>query len=169
MAIRKVLQFPDEQLRLMCETITVFDDALKQLVDDMFETVDAYGGGGLAAAQINVQQRVFVMNGGSGDKNVVACINPEIIEQRHEAVTEEACYSFPGISAKVKRPLWVRVKFQDITGAWKELEVKDWEARCVHHEIEHLDGVVFIDHLSGLKRKMLLEKMRKFKQKQQIG
>jgi len=143
--------------------ITEFDEDLHRLIDDMFETMYAAPGWGLAAPQVGILKRLFVMDCSSGKnpKQRVALINPVIEMEEGEQVGEEGCLSFPGIYVEVKRPQRLIVTAQDIDGSQIQLDVMDIEARCVAHETEHLDGDLFIEYLSPLKRDLVKRKIKK--------
>lgn len=162
----KILLVPDPVLKAVAKPVTQFDADLKKLADDMLETMYGARGIGLAANQVGVLKRILVMDVGqrSGEKNPYILVNPEIIWESEELCTkEEGCLSIPGHYANVERPATVRVKFQDVTGAEHEMDYEDWAAACVQHEIDHLNGVLFPEHLTRLKRDMIMKRMRKDK------
>jgi peptide deformylase len=161
MSVLTILEFPDPRLRTKAEPVTVFDNALKQFVDDMFETMYAANGVGLAATQVNVHKRVLVADMSDGRDQPLALINAEILEKDGSQVYQEGCLSFPGIFADVTRALKVKVRAQDVQGNTFELEVEGPLAVCIQHEMDHLAGKVFVDYLSPLKRSILLKKQRK--------
>lgn len=161
MAILNILEFPDERLRKKAATVDVFDDRLKQLIADMLETMYQAPGIGLAATQVDVHTRVVVVDV-SEEKNAPVClINPEILEKRGVEEMEEGCLSVPGVFEKVKRAQWVRVRSQDSDGNPAEIEVEGLLAVCIQHEIDHLDGHLFVDRLSPLKRQLVRKKIKK--------
>ena len=145
MAIRNILKDDDPMLRKVCRPVTVFNERLWQLLDDMADTMHAAPGVGLAGPQVGILRRVVVMDVGDG---VIEAINPEIVESEGEQSGEEGCLSFPGRWGIVKRPYKVRMKAQDRHGKWYFLTGEELLARCMCHEIDHLDGVVFLDHVS---------------------
>lgn len=156
-----VLIYPDERLRIKAEPVLHFDDTLKQHVKDMFETMYQEHGVGLAATQVNIHQRIVVMDTSEKQDQPHCFINPEIVYQEGKYLCDEACISFPGIYAKVERAKIVRVKYMDDQGNPKEVQLEGLAGQCIQHEIDHLNGIVFIDHLSNLKRMRLLKKMQK--------
>lgn len=145
MAIRNIMKDDDPVLRKVCRPVTEFNERLWQLLDDMADTMHAAPGVGLAGPQVGVLRRVVVMDVGNG---VIEAINPEIVETEGEQSGEEGCLSFPGKWGVVKRPYKVRMKAQDRHGKWYFLTGEELLARCMCHEIDHLDGVVFLDHVS---------------------
>lgn len=144
MAIRNILKDDDPMLRKVCRPVTEFNERLWQLLDDMADTMHAAPGVGLAGPQVGILRRVVVMDVGDG---VIEAINPEIVESEGEQSGEEGCLSFPGRWGIVKRPFKVRMKAQDRHGKWYFLTGEELLARCMCHEIDHLDGVVFLDHV----------------------
>lgn len=161
MSILTILEFPDERLRKKAVAVKTVDEKVKQLVADMLETMYEAKGVGLAANQVNVQQRVIVMDV-SEEKNAPIClINPEIIEKDGVKESEEGCLSVPSFFEKVKRAEHIRVKALDIDGQPFELEARELLAVCVQHEMDHLDGKLFVDYLSPLKRQRIKTKLEK--------
>jgi peptide deformylase len=164
MALRDILILPDKRLRLLALPVKAIDAELRLLVDDMFETMYAAPGIGLAAIQIGVPNRVIVMDLAKKDdpKEPRVFINPQVLWQSDEkAIYEEGCLSIPEFYEEVERPAKVRVKFLDLDGAEQELEASGLLATCLQHEIDHLDGVLFIDHISKLKRDRVIKKFAK--------
>ncbi|MBC6941759.1 MAG: peptide deformylase [Xanthomonadales bacterium] len=161
MALLTILEFPDPRLRTKAQPVTVFDAALKQLVADMFETMYAAPGVGLAATQVNVHRQLLIMDMSEDKSDPHVLINPRLLDQGGEQVFQEGCLSFPGIYADVERALRVKVAAQDVDGKPFELEVEGPLAVCMQHEMDHLQGKVFVDYLSPLKRSMLLKKLDK--------
>lgn len=147
MAIRNILKNEDPALRKVCRPVTEFNERLWQLLDDMADTMHKAEGVGLAGPQVGVLRRVVVMDVGNG---VIEAINPEIVEQSGTQEGPEGCLSFPGKWGTVSRPQKVRMKAQDRHGKWYFLTGEDLLARCMCHEIDHLDGVVFLDHAKEL-------------------
>ena len=139
----------------------VFDDELRQLIHDMFETMYAEEGIGLAAPQIGVSKRFFVMDVGEPGTRAQAIVNPLIVEESGSEKGEEGCLSLPGLIGEVERAARIVVEGHDPEGNPLRIEATDLVARCIQHEIDHLDGVLFIDRLSPIKRKMLLSKWKK--------
>lgn len=163
MALLKIAHYPEPVLLTPGDPVTTFDDELKKLVNDMFETMDEARGVGLAAPQVNVSKRLFVMDcsGGQDPAQRVALINPEIISVEGEQLAEEGCLSFPGIYFNVKRELRAIVRAHDVNGELFELDGKELTARCLLHETDHCDGIVFIDKTTTLKRQMVKRKIKK--------
>jgi peptide deformylase len=161
MAILSILEFPDPRLRTRAQPVTAFDAALKQFVADMFETMYDAPGVGLAATQVDVHRQVLVMDMSEDRSEPVVLVNPRILEADGHQVYQEGCLSFPGIFADVSRALRVRVAAQDVDGAVFERGFEGPLAVCVQHEMDHLAGKVFVDHLSPLKRSMLLKRLEK--------
>ena len=161
MALLPILRFPDERLRTIAKPVTVFDDALRKLVADMAETMYEAPGIGLAATQVNVHQRVVVIDVSEDQKGLQAFINPVIESVSGMQTYEEGCLSVPGVYDKVDRPSDVRVRYQDLDGKEHVLETGDLLAICIQHEIDHLNGKVFVDHLSQLKQTRIKNKLAK--------
>jgi peptide deformylase len=161
MSVLSILEFPDPRLRIRAEPVSVFDAKLKQFVADMFETMYAANGVGLAATQVNVQQRVLVTDMSEGRTEPLALINARILEKEGSQVYQEGCLSFPGLYADVTRALKVKVKAQDADGNEIVVDAEGPLAVCIQHEIDHLEGKVFVDYLSPLKRGMLLKRLEK--------
>ena len=161
--IHEVVKYPDPVLAKPGVPITVFDAKLKTLVDEMFESMYAAQGIGLAAPQISISQRLTVIDCSfkKNPEEKIVLINPEIIEREGKQVEEEGCLSLPDIREKVQRAAWVKVKAQDVNGEWFEVEGEELLARAMQHEIDHLDGILFIDRLSRLKRDLVLRKIKK--------
>lgn len=161
--ILTIRKYPDPVLQQPGEPVTEFDDALRGFVRDMFETMYAAQGIGLAAPQVGVSKRVTVidLSGGKDPEQKMVLVNPEIIERAGKLYEEEGCLSFPEIREKVARAATVTVRAQDEHGTWFEVDGEELLARCMQHEIDHLDGVLFIFRISGLKRDLALRKIRK--------
>ncbi|MEG3090022.1 peptide deformylase [Sphingomonas sp. PB1R3] len=171
MAILPIVEVPDPRLRLVSKPVETVDDAVRQLVSDMIETMYDAHGIGLAAIQVGVDQRILVIDlqeeedeEGKPVKNPKAYINPEILSVSEELSTyNEGCLSIPEQYAEVKRPASCRVKWLDEKGQAHEEELDGLLATCMQHEIDHLNGVLFIDHVSRLKRDMLMRKLSKIR------
>jgi len=161
--ILKILKYPEPVLSRPGEPVTEFDNALRKLVADMFETTYASQGIGLAAPQVGVSRRLAVidLSFGKDPKDKLVIANPEIIFKDGKLYEEEGCLSFPEIREKVVRAANVRVRFQDEFGKWFEKDGDDLLSRCFQHEIDHVDGMLFIFRMSGLKRELALRKIRK--------
>jgi len=185
MAIREIIEIPDPRLKQVSAPVTVFDDDLKTLVADMFETMYDAPGIGLAAIQIGVPLRVLVIDlqqpdpdaeeedcedegCGHSHRPVIrdpqVFINPEIFELSEDiSVYSEGCLSVPEIYADVERPATVRARWQDLDGTVHEAAMEGIMATCIQHEMDHLEGIVFLDHLSRLKRQMAIKKLEKLR------
>jgi len=166
MAIREILTVPDPRLKQKAAPVASVDDAARALMDDMLETMYAASGVGLAATQIGVPQRIVVMDisGPDAEKAPRFFVNPEIVWKSEETLPyEEGCLSVPEFYDEVERPARVRVCYFDYDGKAVEEEAEGLFAVCVQHEIDHLDGVLFIDHLSRLKREQAVKKVKKQK------
>ena len=161
--ILDIVKYGDPVLTTRAEEVTEFNGELRKLVDDMFETMYGAPGVGLAAPQVGLLKRLFVMDCTSGrdKKRKLALINPVIEVEEGEQTGDEGCLSFPGIYVEVKRAARVVVRAQDIDGSPFTLDLMDLEARCVAHETDHLDGEVFINYLSPLKRDLVKRKIKK--------
>lgn len=158
-----ILCYPDARLRTVAKPVDTVNDTVKTLVENMFETMYAAPGIGLAATQINHHQRIIVMDI-SADKSQPLClINPQIIEKIGEIKWEEGCLSVPDYYQYVKRANRIKVRALDKQGQPFEMEAGDLLGVCIQHEIDHLDGILLIDHLSKFKQKRLLEKIKKNK------
>ena len=159
----EIVKYPAPVLLQKAKPVTEFDERLKRLVEDMFETMYAASGVGLAAPQVGESLRLFVMDCSSGrdPKQRVALINPTIVETAGEQDGDEGCLSFPGLYERVSRANQILVQFQDIEGKEHRLEGIQLTARCVLHENDHLDGKVFLDRMSPLKRSILQRKIKK--------
>ncbi|QDM41682.1 peptide deformylase [Altererythrobacter sp. TH136] len=185
MAIRQILEVPDPRLKVVSEPVTEFDDDLRTLVADMFETMYYAPGIGLAAIQVGVPKRLLVIDLQPEDPDAEpepcnhdghhhhhqptkreprVFVNPEILDPAEELVTyQEGCLSVPEIYADIDRPARCRVRWQDLDGAVHEEEMEGLMATCIQHEMDHLEGVLFIDYLSRLKRQMVLKKLDKIR------
>ncbi|MEO0682008.1 MAG: peptide deformylase [Pseudomonadota bacterium] len=166
MSIRPILIHPDPRLKKTAEEIGEIDDDLRRLIDDMLETMYDAPGVGLAAPQVGVSARVFVMDVAPKDAppEPMAMINPVILEASDEMQTyEEGCLSIPEIYADVSRPARVVLRWLDRDGAEAQAELEGMAAICAQHELDHLNGKLFIDHLGSVKRSMITQKMKKLK------
>jgi peptide deformylase len=179
MAIRTILEAPDPLLKRISRPVESFDDELKALVADMFETMYDAPGIGLAAVQVDVPLRVVVVDLQDGGEpvdvleeeeeeeparvpNPRVFINPELLDPSPDSsIYSEGCLSVPEIYADVERPAEVRLRWQDMDGEWHEEAMSGMMATCIQHELDHLEGILFIDHLSRLKRNMALKKLEK--------
>jgi peptide deformylase len=161
MAIRTILEFPDQRLRTRAQPVKQFDAELGRLIDDLFETMYAAPGIGLAASQVDVHKRVLVIDISDARNEPLVFINPAILAREGEAETEEGCLSVPGIFDEVKRASKIRVRWRDRTGAPFERDYDGMLAVCIQHEMDHLDGKLFVDYLSDLKRQRIRKKLEK--------
>ena len=161
MAILDVLRFPDERLRTVAAPVETITPELQQIVDDMFETMYAEEGIGLAATQVDIHQRIIVIDVSENREEQLVLINPEILEQSGSTGIEEGCLSVPGSRALVPRAEWVKVRALDRHGKPFELEADDLLAICIQHEMDHLVGKLFVDYLSPLKRQRIRQKLEK--------
>ena len=161
--ILKIVKYPEPVLSQPGEPVTEFDDELKKLVDDMFETMYASQGIGLAAPQVAVSKRVTVidLSQGKDPEQKLVLVNPEIIFREGKQYEEEGCLSFPEIREKVQRAAKVKIRAQDLKGKWFEMDGEELLSRAFQHEIDHLDGMLFIFRMSSLKRDLVLRKIRK--------
>ena len=161
MALRTILEFPDPRLRTRAQPVTRFDAALHQLIEDMLETMYAAPGIGLAATQVDAHQRLIVVDVSAERTDPVVLINPEILSREGEEVTEEGCLSVPGIFDEVKRAARIRVRANDRDGGVFERDFEGILAVCIQHEMDHIDGKLFVDYLSALKRERIRKKLEK--------
>lgn len=168
MALLEVVTYPDERLRKVCRKVSVVDEQIKRLADDMFETMYDDEGIGLAAPQVGLDIRMVVIDipeeDGTQGKHKVVLINPEIVHREGEVPSTEGCLSVPEYTAEIKRAEKITVKALDINGQEQTYEADGLFAICMQHEIDHLDGKLFIDYLSALKRNRLHKKYMKLKQ-----
>ncbi|MDL2284619.1 peptide deformylase [Oxalobacter sp. OttesenSCG-928-P03] len=171
MSLLPILRYPDPRLNKVAKPVTVFDERLKTLVNDMAETMYAAPGIGLAAPQVDVHEQIIVIDVSEERNQLQALINPEIVTASAEkALFDEGCLSVPGIYEEVERPARVTVRAQDINGDFFEIRAEGLMAVCLQHEIDHLKGFMFVDYLSQLKRnriktRMLKEEREKKKEK----
>ena len=157
----EILHFPDPRLRRRAEPVSAVDDGVRRLIDDMLETMYDAPGIGLSAPQVNVAKRVVTIDV-SKERNAPLClVNPEIRSVGGETETEEGCLSVPGVYELVKRPERVRLRALDRDGRSREVEAEGLLAVCIQHEIDHLDGRLFVDYLSRLKRQRIRRKAEK--------
>ena len=164
MAIREIIKLPDKRLRLISEPVKQIDAGIRKLVDDMFETMYKAPGIGLAAIQLGVAKRVITLDLSKkeDDHEPQVFINPEILWQSEAlAKFEEGCLSIPDYYEEVERPAEVKVRYLDLAGKKREIDAKGLLATCLQHEIDHINGVLFIDHLSKLKRDRVIKRFTK--------
>jgi len=168
MAKLKILEFPDPRLRTKAAPVTVVDDDLRALIDDMFETMYAAPGIGLAATQVDVHKRLLVTDISVDKDDPYVLINPEILEKDGITVTDEGCLSVPGYYEEVERAEHIKVHYLNRDGVGTELEAHGLLAVCVQHEIDHLDGKLFVDYLSEAKRTRIRKKLEKERRQQAV-
>ena len=165
MAQLKIVHYPDPVLLTVGKPVGAdeFNENLQKVVEDMFETMYEAQGVGLAAPQVGISKRFFVMDvpDDEGISNKIALINPEIITQEGEQYGDEGCLSFPGIYTKVRREVRTIVRYRDVFGREQELDCTDLTARCVLHETDHCDGIVFLDRMTSLKRELAKRKIKR--------
>ncbi len=172
MAVLPLVIAPDPRLKVKSTPVDTVDDEIRVLVDDMLETMYASNGIGLAAVQVGVHKRILVMDiaygssryaqEGERESKPLILINPEIVQESEDhRVFEEGCLSFPGQYAEVERPTAVTVKYLDYDGQPQEMQADGLLATCVQHEMDHLEGIVFVDHISKMRRDMILRKLKK--------
>ena len=161
MAKLKILEFPDPRLRKKATPIETVDDALRTLIADMFETMYAAPGIGLAATQVDVHKRLLITDVSQDQSEPHVFINPEILEKDGVTLSDEGCLSVPGYYEEVERAEHIRVRFLDRDGEQQEMEAEGLLAICIQHEIDHLDGKLFVDYLSEAKRQRIRKKLQK--------
>ena len=161
MARLQILEYPDPRLRTKAQPVEVFDEALAKMVADMFETMYVAPGVGLAATQVDFHKRLIVMDVSENKDQPMVFCNPEILSAEGTGVTEEGCLSVPGIFDEVKRAAVVRARAQDATGKAFEIQLEGLAAVCLQHEMDHLEGKLFVDYLSDLKRERIRKKLEK--------
>jgi len=164
MSILTILQFPDPKLRQKAAPVVSVDDNIRTLVDDMFETMYSAPGIGLAAIQVDILKRVIVIDISENKSQPKCFINPEIVERSGDEKMDEGCLSVPGIYEPVSRAKNITVRYLDRDGNTQELTVDELLAVCIQHEIDHLDGKLFVDYLSEMKRNRIRKKMEKLRQ-----
>ncbi|HSL84677.1 MAG TPA: peptide deformylase [Thermoanaerobaculia bacterium] len=163
MAILSIRLYPDPVLRVKCPPVERFDEELRNLAADMVETMHAAPGVGLAAPQVGVELRLAVvdLSVGKDPEELLILVNPEVLDEEGRASETEGCLSIPDLTDKVERPERVRLRAHDLAGRPFELEADDWLARAVLHEIDHLDGVLFVDRLRGLRKERARRALKK--------
>jgi peptide deformylase len=161
MAILDILHFPDPRLRNKAQPVTEVTDEVRRLIDDMFETMYQAPGIGLASIQVNVPKRVIVVDVSEDRSQPIALINPEILSKEGVERMDEGCLSVPGVYETVQRADRIRVRFLDRDGNSVEMDAEGLLAVCIQHEIDHLDGKLFVDYLSSLKRQRIRKKLEK--------
>ena len=161
MALLQILAYPDPRLRKIAAPVAAVTPEIQRLIRDMGETMYAAPGIGLAATQVDVHKRIIVIDTSETRDDLRVFVNPEIVATDGEAEREEGCLSVPGYYERVRRAAWVKVRAQDAQGHPFELEADGMLAVCIQHETEHLEGKIFVDHLSALKRQRLAARLRK--------
>jgi peptide deformylase len=156
-----ILEYPDQRLRKKAESVAIVDDAMRQLAGDLLETMYAANGVGLAATQVDVHKRMIVLDVSESRDQPLVLINPEILMSEGQAITEEGCLSLPGIYDKLSRATNIRVRALDRAGRAFELDADGLLAVCIQHEMDHLEGKVFVDYLSELKRQLIRRRLEK--------
>jgi len=169
MARLSILEFPDPRLRTRAEPVARFDAPLVRLVEDMIETMYAARGIGLAATQVNVHRRLLVMDVSDEHAEPREYVNPQLLAREGSEESEEGCLSVPQVYEKVKRAERVRVRAQDRHGVWFERELEGLAAICLQHEMDHLDGKLFVDYLSSLKRDRIRRKLEKERRENDVA
>lgn len=165
MAILNILHYPDERLHKIARPVENVTDAIRQLIDDMAETMYQAPGIGLAATQVDVHQRVIVVDINEDKKGLIALINPKIISANGKTLFEEGCLSVPGVYEEVERAEQIVIEALDRNGATIRLEADGLLAICIQHEMDHLDGKVFVERLSRLKQTRILSRLKKNQRK----
>ena len=165
MAIRKILKFPDQDLRIKAKPVESFDDKLKTLTDDMFETMHSVDGIGLAATQIGVAKQVAVIDISSEKNEPLVIVNPviKILDPSKTEDYDEGCLSVPGFFEKISRPSDIKLSYQDLSGKKQVIKPEGLLTKVVQHELDHLNGRLFVDHISELKRRRIRNKIVKQK------
>ncbi len=162
----KILEYPDPRLRTKATPVAVVDDELRELIGDMFETMYEAPGIGLAATQVDVHKRLLIADVSVAKDEPYVLINPEIFEKDGVIATDEGCLSVPGFYEEVERAEYIKVRFLDREGAAVELEAEGLLAVCIQHEVDHLDGKLFVDYLSEAKRTRIRKKLEKERRQQ---
>lgn len=165
MAIRKILKFPDQDLRIKAKPVETFDEELKALTDDMFETMHSVNGIGLAATQIGVAKQVAVIDISPEKNEPLVIVNPaiQILDPSKTEDYDEGCLSVPGFFEKISRPSDIKLTYQDLNGKKQEIKPEGLLTKVVQHELDHLNGRLFVDHISELKRRRIRNKIVKQK------
>mgnify|MGYP003651116452 FL=1 len=172
MALLPIITAPDPRLKVLSEPVDAVTDDIRQLMDDMLETMYDAPGVGLAAPQVGVTKRVIVIDtaGSDEDPAPMRLANPEVVWESEETkIYDEGCLSLPEYYSDVERPDRVRVRYLDYDGASQEIEVDGLTAVCIQHEIDHLDGILFVDHISRVKREVILRKLTKARKQAASG
>ncbi len=165
MALLSILQYPDPRLKLVAKPVDKFDASLANVCSDLLETMYESDGVGLAATQVNIQQRLFTIDLSTNRSQPLCIINPTISNTNKSIVWQEGCLSFPGVYAKVTRSAELTLEYYNIHGESQILQAEGLLAVCIQHELDHLDGITFFDHLSSLKKRMLRNKLEKLRER----
>ena len=170
MSVLPIRLYPDPVLRVNCPEVDVFDAELAELARDMVETMHAAPGVGLAAPQVGVKKRLAVVDVSVGEEKggLHILVNPKIVEQSGTEADHEGCLSIPELSEKVVRPMGIKVEARDLEGAPFSIEAEELLARAICHEIDHLDGVLFVDHLRGLKKDKARRHLRRLRREAEV-
>ncbi|HWX79660.1 MAG TPA: peptide deformylase [Steroidobacteraceae bacterium] len=164
-----ILEYPDPRLRKKAESVAIVDDAVRQLAADLLETMYAANGVGLAATQVDVHKRMIVLDVSESRDQPLVLINPEILKSEGQAINEEGCLSLPGIYDKLSRATNIRVRALDRAGCAFERDADGLLAVCIQHEMDHLEGKVFVDYLSELKRQLIRRRLEKERRQRSTG
>jgi peptide deformylase len=169
MALLPIRIFPDPVLRVKCPPVERFDEELRKLVEDMTQTMHEAPGVGLAAPQVGVEQRLAVVDLSVGEdpEQLFVFVNPVILQEEGKETAVEGCLSIPNITDKVTRPYRIKVAAQNLEGEAFEMDAEDWLARAICHEVDHLDGVLFVDYLRGLRRERVKRQLKKLSRQPQ--
>jgi peptide deformylase len=171
MALLPIRLYPDPVLRVDCPEVESFDAELAELARDMLETMYAAPGVGLAAPQVGIEKRLIVVDVSGGEEPNAAhvLVNPEIEEQEGSAIETEGCLSIPGLTDKVERPATIRVRAQDLTGEPTTLRAAGWLARAICHELDHIDGILFVDRLRGLRKERARRQLKRLAREEETA
>lgn len=167
MTVLKIVTTPDPILKMKSQVVDKIDKSVQQLMDDMLESMYAANGAGIAAVQVGILKRIFILDFGKNDRDVtqegpIFFVNPEILEFSNEQqVYQEGCLSFPGGYCDMMRPKKVKIKYQDYYGKEQVMEADEWMARGIQHEFDHVEGITMVDRMSKLKSEMFLKKIKK--------
>ena len=164
-----IIEYPDPRLRTRAEAVAVVDDAVRQLADDLLETMYAANGVGLAATQVDIHRRVIALDVSEGRDQPLVLINPELLSAEGKGPAEEGCLSLPGIYDKLSRPTRIRVRALNLEGEPFEMDAEGLLATCIQHEMDHLEGKLFVDYLSELKRQLIRRRLEKERRQKSTG
>ena len=164
-----ILEYPDPKLRTRAEAVAVVDDAVRQLADDLLETMYAANGVGLAATQVDIHRRVIALDVSESRDQPLILINPELLSAEGKGPAEEGCLSLPGIYDKLSRATRIRVRALDVQGKPFEMDAEGLLGVCIQHEMDHLEGKLFVDYLSELKRQLIRRRLEKERKQKSTG